>query len=177
MTRDAAELAELKRRIRELWDAGMSTAAIGAALGETKNVIVGHAHRMKLASRPSPIIRDGAPRAPKTPREHPASVLQNFAPAVHAESPRRAAQPMRSAAPKPEVAFVRKRVCDWPMWPHGARAPMPPTFCGAPVADRGHRDGRPVWCSWCAEHAAIGLVRSAPRYATDAVVRVMEGGW
>ena len=42
-------------KLRELWAAGLSTAAIGRALGCSKNSVVSKSHRLFLPSRPSPI--------------------------------------------------------------------------------------------------------------------------
>jgi GcrA cell cycle regulator len=48
-------------RLRDLWQRGLSTAQIGQLLNRSKNSIIGRAHRMLLAARPSPIKRrDGA---------------------------------------------------------------------------------------------------------------------
>ncbi len=46
-------IAELQR----LWAAGMPTAEIGRHLEVSKNAVVGKAHRLGLAARPSPIKR------------------------------------------------------------------------------------------------------------------------
>ena len=43
--------------LRELWDEGLSTAAIGRRLGTSKNAVIGKAHRLKLPRRPSPLVR------------------------------------------------------------------------------------------------------------------------
>lgn len=61
-------LDEIKAGIRELWSAPetLSTREIGARLGVTKNVVVGHAHRMNLPPRPSPIRRRPPVVAPQT---------------------------------------------------------------------------------------------------------------
>jgi GcrA cell cycle regulator len=48
------------QRLRTLWDAGMSATQIGRHMGRSKCAIVGKAHRLHLASRPSPIRRDGS---------------------------------------------------------------------------------------------------------------------
>ncbi len=53
MTWTAERIAELKR----LWAAGTPTAEIGRCLGVSKNAVVGKAHRLGLAARPSPIKR------------------------------------------------------------------------------------------------------------------------
>ena len=47
-------------RLRDLWTEGHSTAEIGRRLGVSKNAIVGKAHRLDLAGRPSPIRREGS---------------------------------------------------------------------------------------------------------------------
>ena len=44
--------------LRRLWAEGHSTAEIGRRMGITKNAVVGKAHRLMLAPRPSPIRRD-----------------------------------------------------------------------------------------------------------------------
>jgi len=61
-------------KLRELWDSGMATEAIGAKLGTTKNSVVGKAHRLKLPSRPSPIKSD--PNAPRKPRKKAPRAVQ-----------------------------------------------------------------------------------------------------
>lgn len=52
----------LDARLRMLWDAGHSTAEIGAMMGVTKNSVIGRAHRLHLTKRASPIVS-------ATPRE------------------------------------------------------------------------------------------------------------
>jgi GcrA cell cycle regulator len=42
-------------RLRALWAEGLSTAEIGRRMGVSKNAVVGKAHRLNLAARPSPI--------------------------------------------------------------------------------------------------------------------------
>ena len=44
-------------KLRELWQNGMSTSQIGAALGVSKNAVVSVTHRVNLGARPSPIVR------------------------------------------------------------------------------------------------------------------------
>lgn len=48
-------------KLRKLWDEGHSTNEIGRRLGVSKNTVVGKAHRLDLAARPSPIRRSGEP--------------------------------------------------------------------------------------------------------------------
>jgi GcrA cell cycle regulator len=48
--------------LAQLWVQGLSTAEIGRRLGVTKNAVVGKAHRLSLAPRPSPVKYTGQPR-------------------------------------------------------------------------------------------------------------------
>ncbi|WP_239451492.1 GcrA family cell cycle regulator, partial [Elioraea rosea] len=55
--------------LRQLWAEGLSTAEIGRRMGISKNAVVGKAHRLNLAARPSPIRRvPGQPVPPRAPR-------------------------------------------------------------------------------------------------------------
>lgn len=56
----AAWRPEEDARLRALWADGLSTNAIAAALGRSKNSVIGRAHRLKLPARPSPIERKAA---------------------------------------------------------------------------------------------------------------------
>jgi GcrA cell cycle regulator len=53
---------ELVAELTRLWTEGLSTAEIGRRLGLTKNAVVGKAHRLALAPRPSPLKSPPAPR-------------------------------------------------------------------------------------------------------------------
>ena len=52
-------------KLSELWDKGLSASQIAKELAEgvTRNAVIGKAHRMGLASRPSPVKSDPAKRA------------------------------------------------------------------------------------------------------------------
>ena len=56
---------ERVEKLRELWDKGLSASQIAKELAEgvTRNAVIGKAHRMGLASRPSPVKSDPAKRA------------------------------------------------------------------------------------------------------------------
>ena len=43
------------KKLKQLWQKGLSTVAIGQALGISKNAVIGKVHRLQLQSRPSPI--------------------------------------------------------------------------------------------------------------------------
>jgi GcrA cell cycle regulator len=51
----------LQARLRELWAQGLSASQIATELRVTRNAVIGKAHRLGLAGRPSP-IRQGEPR-------------------------------------------------------------------------------------------------------------------
>ena len=42
-------------KLKRFWNEGHSTAEIGRLIGKSKNAVVGKAHRLNLAARPSPI--------------------------------------------------------------------------------------------------------------------------
>lgn len=54
-------------KLRELWDKGLSASQIAKELAEgvTRNAVIGKAHRMGLASRPSPVKADPKKKAKK----------------------------------------------------------------------------------------------------------------
>lgn len=155
--------AEAIERLRALWAEGLSTAEIGRRMGISKNAVVGKAHRLNLAARPSPIRRDAAPRpapVPRAPRPVPAP-LQRLAPppalrAPVAVAPAPAAAPTGAASPVVRSFPVARprlgaRSCCWPIGEPGTSGF---SFCGAePMA------GKP----YCAEHAALAYVKPRDR--------------
>jgi GcrA cell cycle regulator len=141
-------IAELTR----LWNEGLSTAEIGKMLGISKNAVVGKAHRLHLASRPSP-IRRLALRPAQTIR------LREPRPAPTAfELPRRAAgvAPAQPVAPRP--APVETRVLEFSnqscMWPVGHPGEPGFRFCGERALM-----GKP----YCVDHCAVAYVKAKPK--------------
>lgn len=126
--------AGIKASIRTLWDTGISAAQIGARLGLTKNSVVGHAHRMDLPGRASPIIRDGRGRAPRRPK-HTLPDLSGPTPDPSGPLAELEALAREVRPPMPTDA---KRECQWI-----TTARKPWGFCCAPVA---------VGRSWCPVH-------------------------
>jgi len=150
--------ADADERLRTLWDSGMPVAAIGAALGVTKNAAVGRAHRLGLPARQSPILRAGAPaqprgnaaafaagqrpRAPKRVRplgvrqappelalRAPAPMPAPFRALPPAHVP--AAPPEPVQPPPPAVVFLPRQVsggCRWPMWGNWKNPTRDPRF-------------------------------------------------
>ena len=145
--------------LRGLWSAGLSTAEIGRRLGISKNAVVGKAHRLDLAARPSPIRRQErdpnalppAPRAvgptlaplPIRPAPAPMPPPQAVTPAAKPPVPRRLAA---VAAPT-----VRVSPCCWPIGEPGKPSFH---FCDAVAVQ-----GKP----YCAEHAALAYVKIRDR--------------
>ena len=166
--------AEAIETLQALWAEGHSTAEIGRRMGISKNAVVGKAHRLNLAARPSPIRREEGERpAAEAPRRAQAAV----APAVAEPPPRPATAPAAarpSPPPRPQqpVATVpapsraaapahapvvrpfqrsSARTCCWPIGEPGTPEFR---FCTAEAAG-----GRP----YCAEHAAIAYVKARDR--------------
>ena len=149
-------------RLRELWAEGHSTAEIGRKLGVSKNAIVGKAHRLDLAARPSPIRRGGggnpAPRRP-SPRRVDGPTLPPListvpltvpapAPAPIVLAPKPVAPPRVHAVPAPAPRpYGRIITCCWPIGEPGTRSFR---FC-----DVGSVPGKP----YCADHAQVAYVK------------------
>lgn len=74
---------ELKAEIARLWGMGWTARAIAASLSITRNMVIGIAHRMKLAARPSPINLAGQPaRIPLKPRAEASKRKRRAKPAI-----------------------------------------------------------------------------------------------
>lgn len=135
--------AELRAR----WEAGETAGQIAAALGLTKNSVVGRAHRLGLAARASPIRPrpDGAPRACPAPRAARA--------AVAAAVLRPGSAPRPAPAPSAPPPLSRTARCCWPLWPNGAGRAHPDygRSCDAPAR---------LGSSYCPAHHARGHVRA-----------------
>jgi GcrA cell cycle regulator len=128
-------------RLHKLWGEGHSTQKIADLMGTTKHAIVGKAHRLGLMARPSPILRDAAPK-PRKPRPL-AKGASTLAPLA---APMQEAAPSRAAAPVPG--------CQWVTQMGRLSAGRPWLFCGAPVDRAGG--------AWCAKHYADVYVPVAP---------------
>jgi len=160
-------------RLRQFWQDGHSTAEIGRRMGITKNAVVGKAHRLTLAPRPSPIRRDlpeghvprrSAPRratGPTLPAPNLPPVAASV-PSVAAAAPERIAPPPPRHMPSPQApmqlravplprASARTSTCCWPIGDPGTASFR---FC-----DDGAMAGKP----YCAQHAALAYVKVRDR--------------
>lgn len=119
--------------LTKLWDTGYSASHIGKLLGVSKNAVVGKAHRLKLAARPSP-IRNGA----AVPR---------------LKSPIPKARPALEVVPKPVArpARIARRRTSGPgcLWPIGDPGDADFHFCGEVEVP-----GKP----YCDEHCARAYI-------------------
>ncbi|PKP93457.1 MAG: GcrA cell cycle regulator [Alphaproteobacteria bacterium HGW-Alphaproteobacteria-16] len=98
--------------LRKMWDSGLTATQIAEELGGvSRNAVIGKAHRLGLASRPSPVKSNAAasaeakaaPAAPASPPAPPAPPPAAAAKPVPAPAPTPAPAPARAAAPAPVV--------------------------------------------------------------------------
>ena len=159
-------------RLRDLWAEGHSTAEIGRRLGVSKNAIVGKAHRLDLAARPSPIRREGsepsaerrtAPRRVEGPTLPPLAstggppvmMARTVVVAPVSVAPPAPVQP-RIAPPRlipvaPPRPYGRIVTCCWPIGEPGTKTFR---FC-----DDRSEPGKP----YCEDHAKLAYVKVRDR--------------
>ncbi|MBN9531592.1 MAG: GcrA cell cycle regulator [Alphaproteobacteria bacterium] len=152
--------AEKIEQLNKLWSEGMSITEIGKILGMTRNAVVGKAHRLGLAKRPSPIARAPGPRpaAQPAPAAQPTRSVVAPAPAAAVSAPvveapvvtAKPALPVmpQPARPRPAPAFRATRVANGPAcrWPIGDPKSPDFHFCGSPSIE-----GKP----YCEKHCAM----------------------
>ena len=151
---------EVITQLRALWADGLSTAEIGRRLGVTKNAIVGKAHRLDLAARPSPIRRDPdaeparraavrrveGPTLPPLPSAGPGT--HGVSPSVtRAETPAASRPAAHTPEPRPAVPVARPIA---PPQPRPVMAPPRPVIAPPPrpVQAPIRPSGRIVTCCW-----------------------------
>lgn len=161
---------EMVARLRVLWDEGHSTAEIGRIMGISKNAVVGKAHRLNLAARPSPIRREpGVPRPRMTrvtrgPTLPPLGALRaasappaplpstpNAVPSCGPVDTASVLPPSVAVAARPRPPFARTLDCCWPLGEPGTPSFR---FCGGEAMP-----GKP----YCAQHAQLAYVRIRER--------------
>lgn len=157
-------------QLRELWSQGLSASQIAERLGGiTRNAVIGKAHRLALASRPSPIratpgqTRPRARPGPMPRRSVRAPMIASLhgrfngtangpANAATDSKPREAGIGIDRAAshvppPTQLAAAVDGPACKWPI---GDPGDADFHFCGSPsVAAR----------PYCPDHCAIAYIR------------------
>ena len=125
-------------KLRELWDKGLSASQIAKELAEgvTRNAVIGKAHRMGLASRPSPVKSDPAKRA-----------------AAAAKKKNEKKPPAKSAPSSGKVTILdlTESMCKWPI---GHPGETNFHFCGKP--------SQPTF-PYCATHCVEAYQVQQPR--------------
>lgn len=150
-------------RLCEMVAAGNSFSQIARALGVTRNAAIGKAQRVGLqsprrAASPAKVAR--APRAPKV-----SDKVVRLRPRALAQQAAEAALPFSDApSAGAGVALVDLRAfqCRWPCGDPRAETFV---FCG--VATEG---------VYCACHAALAYVQSAPRQGRPLSFAALQGG-
>ncbi len=138
------QISELTR----LWGEGLTTSEIGKQLGISKNAVVGKAHRLHLAARPSPIKRTGPrPAVFRTTVKVPGAPRVARAPRQPGEAP----APRATSQPARWTGEVSNNICKWPIG-HPGDADF--TFC---------TDKALVGKPYCAEHCALAFVKVKPK--------------
>ena len=122
--------------LRQRWTDGAGTALIGAELRVSKSAVVGKAHRLGLAPRPSPIRAAGQTPVVR-PRKRP--TLAKLEALEQPPTPAPAPVPVVAAPPPPEP--VAPRGCQYP---RGNRPHW--DWCGAEVTGHG---------PYCAAHTRL----------------------
>ncbi len=114
----------MKMRLKELFDAGVTCAEMGARLRVSKNAVTNQMHRMGLA-RPSPIIRDPNRVAQRKPPQRVIGPTLPPMASVDAGTGTPQTHTISSAADvdaAPTPALTQSpRQCMFPLWPHNAR--------------------------------------------------------
>ena len=156
-------------RLKKLWSEGHSTAEIGRLIGKSKNAVVGKAHRLSLAARPSPIKKTTVtPKAVEPLKDKDAG--------TDTGTPRRAPPtPTEISQSQGTVAKGKAKglACQWP-YGHPDDAEF--KFCLREVLP-----GKP----YCPEHSSIayipanrkGEAREAERRAQLMAAEGQKIGW
>ncbi len=91
--------------LRKMWDSGLTATQIAEELGGvSRNAVIGKAHRLGLASRPSPVKANATEAKPAPVPAAPAAPKPSPAPAPRATAPVAAPAPALEPAPVEDEA-------------------------------------------------------------------------
>jgi GcrA cell cycle regulator len=128
--------------LAQLWaDRSLSAAEIGRRLGVSKNAVIGRCHRLRLATRPSPIIRDANGATSRHPRRPQALPLKAM-PSTR--------EPLPAVVQTPEPIRVADRLPGLCCWPVGH--PRTPGFA---FCEEVSQPGKP-YCEKHCQRAYVG---------------------
>lgn len=146
MTRDGAPdwTGDEKATLAKLWEQGLSTRAIGLAMGRSKSAVCGMARRIHLPFRPVGRrngSKDTQPRAQRVHRGLGMFGLTEPRGPAHELAKGAAWQPLPGSTPVP-LMDLKPGQCKWPI---GDEKPF--LFCGKPCGDG----------SYCKAHARASV--------------------
>ena len=126
-------------KLSELWDKGLSASQIAKELAEgvTRNAVIGKAHRMGLASRPSPVKSGSAKIAAVAAKKKGA--------------PKKALSKAPPASGKISILDLTESKCKWPIGHPGEENFH---FCGKPSQPK---------LPYCANHCIEAYQVQQPR--------------
>ncbi len=149
-------------KLRQLWDKGLSASQIAKELAEgvTRNAVIGKAHRLNLASRPSPVKSDAAKKAAAAKKSSKA-VAGSVPKAKKVSTPKAAPININPIAAKKKkggkisILELSERICKWPIGHPGEENFH---FCGEPS-----QPSHPYCSSHCLEAYQVQQPRRANR--------------
>ncbi len=135
--------------LRQYWGSGKSASEIAEIIGDmSRNAVIGKAHRLGLAGRPSPIKE-------KTAKPKPKPTILPVATPNRAQAPQAKASAGNVVELQPgggaTILSLTERMC---RWPHGDPKKPGFRFCGKSVSDGS---------SYCVEHLKQAYQPPAPK--------------